>query len=243
MQQELWRRAAEWTLVKGRIVIGSADTDFFLLFAHILEAAGYRTSLSTTDADVSSSATDAEVRAVLLDHQAGGFSAVNACRSIKENAASRDVPTVAIIAAQARAFAPARLLDYLHRRLSYRKELFRQGGRLQHSGIVVDLDERTVTQHGMVIHLAPIEFALLACLMARPTRVCSRTELLDAAWPGRRFVESATLNVHIGRLRKALTRDGECVIRTVRSIGYAFGFDCGAAGACGPAQATEADHP
>lgn len=160
----------KWTLMKGRIVIGSADTDFFLLFAHILEADGYRTSLSTTDADVSSSATDAEGRAVLLDHQGGGFSAVHACRSIKENAASRDVPTVAIIAAQARSshldlisagidetfvrpFAPARLLDYLHRRLSYRKELFRQGGRLQHSGIVVDLDERTVTRRGMVVHL------------------------------------------------------------------------------------------
>jgi two-component system phosphate regulon response regulator PhoB len=243
--------------VKGRIVIGSADTDFFLLYAHILETDGYRVSLAMTDADVSSSATGSDVGAVLLDDQQGTFSAVQACRSVKENVALHDLLTVAIVAPHANAahielicaginetfvrpFAPVRLLDYLDRRLSLKKVLLRQSGILVHSGVTVDLDERTVTRGGIPVHLAPTEFALLACLMAKPNRVCSRTELLAAAWPGRRFVESATLNVHIGRLRKALNQEGQSVIRTVRSIGYAFD---GGADAAAPTPDREADHP
>ena len=243
--------------MKGQIVIGSADTDFFLVYAHILETDGYRVSLATTDADVSRSATGSDVEAVLLDDQQGRFSAVLACRSVKENVALRDLATVAIVAPQTnsthielisagideafvRPFAPVRLLEYLHRRLSLKKVLLRQSGILVHSGVTVDLDERTVTRGGMAVHLAPTEFALLACLMARPNRVCSRAELLAAVWPGRRFVEDATLNVHIGRLRKALNQEGQSVIRTVRSIGYVFG---GGADAAGAAPVREADRP
>lgn len=235
------------TVVKGRIVIGSADTDFFLLYAHILEADGYRVSLATTDAAVSSSAIESAVEAVLLDDQLGRFSAVQACRSVKENVALRDVATVAIVSPQSnsshielisagideafvRPFAPVRLLDYLHRRLSLQKVVLRQSGILVHSGVTVNLDERTVTRGDLAIHLAPTEFSLLACLMARPNRVCSRSELLAAGWPGRRFVESATLNVHIGRLRKALNQEGQGVIRTIRAIGYVFGGGTDAAG-------------
>ncbi|MCF6370869.1 response regulator transcription factor [Rhizobium halophilum] len=248
------------TLIKGRIVIGSADTDFFLLFAHILTTDGYRVTLATTDGDVSSSATGSDIRAVLLDDQQRRFSAVQACRSITQNVASRNVATVAIVAAHANAshielisagvdevfvrpFAPARLLDYLDRRRSLQKVLLRQSGVLMHSGVILDLDERTVTRSGVAVHLAPTEFALLACLMTRPNRVCSRIELLAAAWPGRRFVESATLNVHIGRLRKALNREGQGVIWTVRSIGYVFGSVCGGANAAGPAPGWEAGQP
>lgn len=73
------------------------------------------------------------------------------------------------------------------------------------------------------IHLGPTEFRLLDYLMQHPGRVFSREQLLDAVWGSDVYVEARTVDVHVGRLRKALNNAGEVdPIRTVRSAGYAF---------------------
>ncbi|MCJ8521141.1 two-component system phosphate regulon response regulator PhoB [Pseudorhizobium tarimense] len=226
--------------MKGLIALCSADTDFFLLFAHILESAGYRITLAKTLDDLNSFESTSDVAGFLLDAR-GSFPAVEACQIIKNKSALSQGAIIAILAGQTppqyldlisagvdetfvRPFAPGKLLEYLHRQVSHNRELARRPGTLRHSGVVVDLDQRTVTRNGAPIHLAPTEFSLLVHLMTKPGRICSRVELLDAAWPDRRFVEAPTLNVHINRLRKALNRFGEPdLIRTVRYVGYAFG--------------------
>ena len=73
------------------------------------------------------------------------------------------------------------------------------------------------------MHLGPTEFRLLDYLMQHPGRVFSREQLLDAVWGSDVYVEARTVDVHIGRLRKALNGDRDAdPIRTVRSAGYSL---------------------
>ncbi|MGZ3305121.1 MAG: phosphate regulon transcriptional regulator PhoB [Asticcacaulis sp.] len=89
--------------------------------------------------------------------------------------------------------------------------------------ISVDRLSHRVQRAGRDIHLGPTEYKLLDYLMQHPRRVFSREQLLDAVWGNDVYVEARTVDVHIGRLRKALN-DGEATdpIRTVRSAGYSL---------------------
>ncbi len=95
--------------------------------------------------------------------------------------------------------------------------------RLHHGDIVVDRAAHRVRRAEKEIHLGPTEFRLLDYLMQHPGRVFSREQLLDAVWGSDVYVEARTVDVHIGRLRKALNRDLNAdPIRTVRSAGYSL---------------------
>jgi len=83
-----------------------------------------------------------------------------------------------------------------------------------------------VTRQGDDIHLGPTEFRLLDYFMQHPGRVFSREQLLDTVWGSDVYVEARTVDVHVGRLRKALRNaGGDDPIRTVRSAGYALRED------------------
>jgi two-component system phosphate regulon response regulator PhoB len=87
----------------------------------------------------------------------------------------------------------------------------------------MQLDSMRVECNGMDVQLSPIEFRLLQHFLQKPGYVFSREALIEAAWPQGTFVEPRTVDVHVGRLRRAmrgvLSRD---IIRTVRAIGYAL---------------------
>lgn len=92
--------------------------------------------------------------------------------------------------------------------------------------ITIDRTGHTVARNGQNIHLGPTEFRLLDYFMQHPGRVFSREQLLDTVWGSDVYVEARTVDVHVGRLRKALRQDGAMdPIRTVRSAGYAFRND------------------
>jgi two-component system phosphate regulon response regulator PhoB len=89
--------------------------------------------------------------------------------------------------------------------------------------LTIDRVAHRVHRAGREIHLGPTEFKILDYLMQHPGRVFSREQLLDAVWGSAVFVEARTVDVHIGRLRKALIKDDEIdPIRTVRAAGYSF---------------------
>jgi two-component system phosphate regulon response regulator PhoB len=89
--------------------------------------------------------------------------------------------------------------------------------------IEIDRVSHQVTRAGKEIHLGPTEFRLLDYLMQHPGRVFSREQLLDAVWGSDVYVEVRTVDVHVGRLRKALKQSkSEDPIRTVRAAGYAM---------------------
>ena len=97
---------------------------------------------------------------------------------------------------------------------------------IRHGDIVIDRVAHRVKRGQREVHLGPTEFRLLDYLMQHPRRVFSREQLLDSVWGADIYVEVRTVDVHIGRLRKALTQAGEAdPVRTVRSAGYSLDLD------------------
>jgi two-component system phosphate regulon response regulator PhoB len=89
--------------------------------------------------------------------------------------------------------------------------------------LALDRKMRRVTRGGRDINLSPTEFRLLEHLLQSPGRVYSRAQLLDAVWGRDIYVDERTVDVHVGRLRKAISRGRERdPIRTVRGLGYSF---------------------
>ncbi|RMG30085.1 MAG: response regulator, partial [Gammaproteobacteria bacterium] len=108
-----------------------------------------------------------------------------------------------------------------------RAVLRRAGGmadeRLVAGTLVLDPAAHRVSVDGEPVHLGPTEFRLLHHFMAHPERVYSRSQLLDAVWGRDAFIEERTVDVHVRRLRKALTPFGLAGrIETVRGVGYRF---------------------
>ncbi|MFN3527163.1 MAG: winged helix-turn-helix domain-containing protein, partial [Paracoccus sp. (in: a-proteobacteria)] len=95
---------------------------------------------------------------------------------------------------------------------------------LEFDDIVFDGERYMVYRAGLPIQMGPTEFRLLAALIERPGRVWTREQLLDRVWGRRALIGTRTVDVHIGRLRRALgQRDSGHPVRTVRGVGYALG--------------------
>jgi two-component system, OmpR family, phosphate regulon response regulator PhoB len=228
--------------VRPLIVIGSTDADYFGLLDHILQVDGFDAVFGKTIEEVLHLAVECAPYAIILDSRVGSFSASNACRALKSNPRTEDITLIALIEPGAesqyadlleagvddcfvRPVAPVKLLDQLRTRAGNRGSISRKESRtapLVYAGIEMDLEAHRVKRNGVDIHLGQTEFRLLQHLLRNPEHVCDRRDLIAHAWPQNVHVETRTVNVHIGRLRKALLRAGSDVIRTVRSVGYAL---------------------
>src|SRR5580658_5229779 len=176
---------------------------------------------------------------VVLDWMLPKVSGVEVCRRLRTRAETRNLP---IIMLTARGEESDRIRgldtgadDYIVKPFSMSElaariravlRRIRPGladDRLHHGDIVVDRAAHRVRRANQEIHLGPTEFRLLDYLMQHPGRVFSREQLLDAVWGSDVYVEARTVDVHIGRLRKALNHGGDGdPIRTVRSAGYSL---------------------
>ncbi|WP_339932145.1 phosphate regulon transcriptional regulator PhoB [uncultured Brevundimonas sp.] len=176
---------------------------------------------------------------VLLDWMLPGLSGIEVCRRIRGKAETRNMP---IIMLTARGEESDRIRgldtgadDYLTKPFSMVELIARiravlrrirpglADDRINHGDIVIDRVAHRVRRAGNEIHLGPTEFRLLDHLMQHPGRVFSREQLLDAVWGSDVYVEARTVDVHVGRLRKALNVEGTVnPIRTVRSAGYSL---------------------
>jgi two-component system phosphate regulon response regulator PhoB len=96
---------------------------------------------------------------------------------------------------------------------------------LAHADIELNRDTHTATRNGRKLRMSPTEFRLLEFFMTTPGRVFSRNQLLDGVWGRQTYVDERTVDVHIARLRRVISRGREPdPIRTVRSAGYSFGL-------------------
>jgi two-component system phosphate regulon response regulator PhoB len=94
---------------------------------------------------------------------------------------------------------------------------------LKAGDISLDRERRRVLRGDAEIDLGPTEFRLLEYLMQSPGRVYSREQLLDGVWGSEVYIDERTVDVHVGRLRKALSTGKQPdPIRTVRGSGYSF---------------------
>jgi two-component system, OmpR family, phosphate regulon response regulator PhoB len=95
---------------------------------------------------------------------------------------------------------------------------------LEFENITLDPETHRVHRDGSLLKLGPTEFRLLTTFMEKPGRVWSREQLLDRVWGRDIYVDTRTVDVHVGRLRKALcAQGGDDPVRTVRGAGYALG--------------------
>ena len=98
------------------------------------------------------------------------------------------------------------------------------GEKIEFEDLILNLETYKVIRGEIDLKLGPTEFRLLKTFMEKPGRVWSREELLDRIWGRDLYVETRTVDVHIGRLRKELSRNGGAdPIRTVRGVGYSLG--------------------
>ena len=90
--------------------------------------------------------------------------------------------------------------------------------------IELNRDKKRVFRGSKEIKLGPVEFKLLEVFLMRPGQVFNREQLLDKVWGNDIYVEERTVDVHVGRLRRALNRGKlkKDPIRTVRSAGYSL---------------------
>jgi len=94
---------------------------------------------------------------------------------------------------------------------------------LTYGTIKMEINRRSVTIKNSVISMGPLEFKLLQVLLESPKRVFSRTQLLERIWTDNLDVETRTVDVHIGRLRKAIRAvNNEDLVKTVRGFGYSL---------------------
>jgi len=227
--------------VRPLIVIGSTEADYYGLLNHILEAEGFDAVFGGTVEEVLHLAAECMPYAIILDSRVGSFSAAKACRALKGDPRTGDLALMALIepgaesqyaelleagvdACFVRPIAPIKLLEHLRKHAG--EGISSKTNRnvpLAYAGIEMDLEGHRVKRNGVDIHLGQTEFRLLQHLLRHPEHVCDRRELIANAWPSNVHVETRTVNVHIGRLRKALLLGGGSdAIRTVRSVGYAL---------------------
>ena len=209
------------------------------LLSYNLEKEGYRVVVAADGEEGMLQIEERLPDLVLLDWMLPKLSGSEVCRRIRGKAETRNMP---IIMLTARGEESDRIRgldtgadDYLTKPFSMSELIARiravlrrirpglADDRLNHGDIVIDRVAHRVRRSGQEIHLGPTEFRLLDHLMQHPGRVFSREQLLDAVWGSDVYVEARTVDVHVGRLRKALNVEGTVnPIRTVRSAGYSL---------------------
>jgi len=176
---------------------------------------------------------------VVLDWMLPKVSGIEVCRRLRAKAETKNLPVI-MLTARGEESDRVRGLDtgaddYIVKPFSMSElaarvravlRRIRPGladDRIRHGDLVIDRVAHRVKRDGKEIHLGPTEFRLLDYLMQHPGRVFSREQLLDAVWGSDVYVEARTVDVHIGRLRKALNAGADAdPIRTVRSAGYSL---------------------
>lgn len=221
------------------VLIVEDETAISTLLEYNLQKEGFETGLAE-DGDLALVMAEERVPdLILLDWMIPKLSGVEVCRRLRRKDATASVP---IIMLSARGEEDDRVTgldvgadDYLVKPFSM-PELFarirallrRTESNALSDGITIDDLEIDTKAHRVFrakteIHLGPTEFRLLEHFMRRPGQVFSREQLLDAVWGHDVYVEARTVDVHIGRLRKALKMTNrKDPIRTVRSAGYAL---------------------
>ncbi len=179
---------------------------------------------------------------VVLDWMLPKVSGIEVCRRLRSRAETRNVPII-ILTARGEETDRIRGLDTgaddyvvkpfsmteLTARIRAVLRRIRPGlaeDRIRHGDIIIDRVAHRVRRGDREVHLGPTEFRLLDYLMQHPGRVFSREQLLDAVWGSDVYVEARTVDVHVGRLRKALNHQVDMdPIRTVRSAGYSLDLE------------------
>jgi two-component system phosphate regulon response regulator PhoB len=222
-----------------RVLIVEDEDALALLLQYNLEAEGYEATRSARGDDAELELIENPPDLVLLDWMLPGLSGLEVCRRLRAREATRSLPVIMLTARGeegervrglsigaddyvVKPFSVPELMARV-RALLRRARPERVAATLAAGDLELDRETHRVRRGDRDVHLGPTEFRLLEFLMEKPGRVLSRGQLLDGVWGTASEIDERTVDVHVGRLRKALSRGREPdPIRTVRGAGYAF---------------------
>jgi two-component system phosphate regulon response regulator PhoB len=222
-----------------RILVVEDEAALSLLLTYNLESEGYAVARAERGDDAEVMLAEMAPDLVILDWMLPGVSGFELCRRMRARDATRDLPVIMLTARGeeservrglsigaddyvVKPFSVPELMARV-RSLLRRARPERIAGRLQAGELMLDRTARRVRRGERDIHLGPTEFRLLEHLMEKPGRVFSRAQLLDSVWGDAAEIDERTVDVHVGRLRKAIVRGRERdPLRTVRGAGYSF---------------------
>ena len=209
------------------------------LIRYNLEAEGFRIAIASNAEEAAVMLAEDSFNLLVLDWMLPEVSGLELCRRLRRNDATRALP-VLMLTARGEEDDRVRGLstgadDYVVKPFSVPemiarvKALLRRASpqlvadTLERSDIVLDRTQHRVTRNAREVRLGPTEFKLLEFFMQNAGRVLSRQQLLDGVWGRDAFIDGRTVDVHVGRLRKALMRGSDSdPIRTARGAGYVF---------------------
>ena len=228
--------------MKPFIVIAEDETSVSELLRYNLESEGYETAIAN-DGDEAMLLLDERIPdLMLLDWMLPKISGIEICRRVRTRQETANLPIIMLTARTEEADRIRGLEtgadDYVTKPFSTNELMARvkavlrrirpalMDDKIRVGDIEIDRTTHRVTRGDKDIHLGPTEFRLLEYFAQHPGRVFSREQLLDGVWGSDVYVEARTVDVHIGRLRKALmSQGGDNPIRTVRSAGYSLRTD------------------
>ena len=226
-------------MTKPNSLVAEDEGALITLLRYNLEREGYRVLEAQDGEEALLVAAEEKPDLVLLDWMLPQLSGIEVCRRLRGRQETRNVP---IIMLTARGEETDRIRgldtgadDYMTKPFAMTELLARLRAVLRRirpslaedvvtvGDIEMDRGAHRVRRAGVEVHLGPTEYKLLDHLIQHPGRVFSREQLLDAVWGSDVYVEARTVDVHVGRLRKALNIEGVSdPIRTVRSAGYSL---------------------
>ena len=223
----------------ARILIVEDEEPLTLLLRYNLEAEGYTVEAAARGDEAELKLAESVPDLVLLDWMLPGLSGIELCRRLRARPQTAQLPIIMLTARgeedeRVRGLATG-ADDYIVKPFSVPELVARIRALLRRAKperiarvlgageIELDRDRRRVFRGGREIDLGPTEFRLLEFLLESPGRVFSREQLLNGIWGRDVYIDERTVDVHVGRLRKALNRERERdPIRTVRGSGYAL---------------------
>jgi two-component system phosphate regulon response regulator PhoB len=239
MKEERRDLSRSSTIASPRILVVEDESDLALLLAYNLEAEGYVPECVERGDEAELRLAENPPDLLILDWMLPGVSGLEICRRLRARETNRTLPVIMLTARGeegervrglsvgaddyvVKPFSVPELMARV-RALLRRSRPERIAEKLSAGDLDLDRETKRVRRGARDIHLGPTEFRLLEYLLEKPGRVFSRAQLLDGVWGLSAEIDERTVDVHVGRLRKALSRGKERdPIRTVRGAGYAF---------------------
>ena len=219
--------------MNARILVVEDEEALTTLLRYNLDAEGYDVETVGRGDDADTRLKERVPDLIVLDWMLPGLSGIELCRRIRLRRETERLP-VGEEGDRVRGLATG-ADDYIVKPFSVPELLARVRALLRRANpdrvatvlnigdIELDREKKRVSRNGRPVDLGPTEYRLLEFLMERPGRVFSREQLLDGVWGSDIYIDERTVDVHVGRLRKAINRGQSAdPIRTVRGAGYAL---------------------
>tara|TARA_X000000368_G_C22939808_1_gene671592 strand:- start:75 stop:770 length:696 start_codon:yes stop_codon:yes gene_type:complete len=227
------------SLANPKILVVEDEPNQVELIEFNLNSEGYEVVVARDGEEALNLAEEENPDLILLDWMLPKVSGIEVCRQLRRSKMTREIPIV-MLTARSEESDKIRGLDigaddYITKPYSIKELLARVRAAMRRPSasvisdqlivgkIVVDLQKHIVAIDGLQVNLGPTEYRLLVTLMQSPERVFSREQLLDHVWGISANVDTRTVDVHVGRLRKVIeVGANKNNIRTVRGFGYAL---------------------